>query len=129
MEESLKNKDVMVVDDDPALLSLVKRILEREGYEVIAVETGQACLDAMKKGFKGLILMDIMMPNMDGCDTIQNIVNHGYIDKNIVCMLTAKEEPDKKLNEFKEYILDYITKPFDSKELVSVVKGYLSYLK
>ena len=129
MEESLKNMNVMVVDDDPALLFHVKKILEHEGYNVHAVENGQACLDAMEKGFKGLILMDIMMPNMDGCDTIQSIVDHGYMDKNIVCMLTAKEEPDKKLNEYKEYILDYITKPFDSKELVSVVKGYLSYLK
>jgi DNA-binding response OmpR family regulator len=119
----------MVVDDDPALLNLVKRILEREGFQVHAVDSGQACLDVLKKGFKGLILMDIMMPDMDGCDTIQRIVEQGYMEKNIVCMLTAKEIPDKKLNEYKEYILDYVTKPFDVKELVSVVKGYLSYLK
>jgi CheY-like chemotaxis protein len=129
LTKDIKNKNVMVVDDDPSLLFRVKKMLEHAGYRVHAVKSGQACLDALKKGFKGLILMDIMMPGMDGCDTIQNIIKNGYLEKNIICMLTAKEEPDKKLHEFKEYILDYITKPFDNRELIDIVKGYLSYLK
>lgn len=121
-------KDVLVVDDDPALLFHVRKIFEAEGLNVRTVESGEACIEELEKGFYGLILMDIMMPRMDGWDTIQSIIKHGYTDKNIICMLTAKEEPDERLDEFKEHVLDYIRKPFDNKILISLVKRYLSLL-
>ena len=72
--------------------------------------------------------MDILMPDMDGWDTIQEIINEGFAEGNIICMLTGQEKPDSRMEEMKEYILDYLVKPFDQKQLVKIVKQYLSYL-
>lgn len=120
---------VMVVDDEPSVSRTVHRILEMAGYDVITVDNGMACLEQLAEGFKGLILMDVMMPGMDGWDTIEKIVENGYARGNIICMLTAKEKPDAKMERLKEYILDYILKPFSAKQLTDVVNEYSAYLE
>ena len=122
------NKKVLVVDDDDVVRHTVKRVLEQFDLEVTTVDSGQACLDALKEGFHGLILMDIVMPEMDGWETIEEMIKTGYTEHNIVCMLTGQETPDEKLDQLKEYVLDYIKKPFNNRELVDIVKQYLSYL-
>jgi len=121
-------KDVMVVDDDVTVLRTVKKILEFAGLKVTTVENGEDCVKAVEGGFEGLILMDVMMPGLDGWDTIQTLVDKGFVQGNIICMLTGKETPDERMNTLKEYILDYIRKPFDNQNLVQLVKEYLSYL-
>jgi DNA-binding response OmpR family regulator len=68
------------------------------------------------------------MPEMDGWDTIQNLVDKGMVKGNIICMLTGKEATDERMKMFKEYILDYIRKPFDHQKLTELVKEYLAYL-
>jgi CheY-like chemotaxis protein len=123
----MKDK-VMVVDDDPMVQVTVQRILESAGLKVTTVDSGPACIREMEKGFEGLILMDIMMPEMDGWDTIQNLVDKGMVKGNIICMLTGKEATDERMKMFKEYILDYIRKPFDHQKLTELVKEYLAYL-
>ena len=62
-------------------------------------------------------------------DSLNSIVNLGLVEGVIICMLTGKEEPDKKMNYLKEYVLDYIRKPFDYDTFVNIVKEYLSYVK
>lgn len=119
---------VLVVDDDEAIRNTVKRILEHAGLKVTTVDSGQACLDTLESGYEGLILMDVMMPGMDGWATIQALVDRGYVEGNIICMLTGKENPDPLMDNLKEYILDYIRKPFQNDTLVALVKEYLSYL-
>ena len=79
-------QEVMVVDDEEALLYSVKRILELSGLKVETVKSGRECIERLKKGFKGLILMDILMPDMDGWDTIQEIINEGFAEGNIICI-------------------------------------------
>ena len=96
---------------------------------MLTVGKGEDCIKELKKGFKGVILMDIMMPGMDGWDTIEEIVNQGCLDGNIISMLTAKDIPDKKMDDLRAYITDYITKPFDPDKLVAVVKLYFTRLK
>lgn len=120
---------VLVVDDEPMVVYSVRRILESAKIEVHAAENGTACLEELRKGFKGLILMDIMMPGMDGWDTIEQIVKEGFAEGNIICMLTGKEEPDAKMEKLKEYVLDYIRKPFDKDQLLAIVGDYLAYLE
>jgi CheY-like chemotaxis protein len=120
---------VLVVDDEPMVLYSVKRILESAKIDVETAESGQNCLEILRKGFKGLILMDIIMPGMDGWDTINAIVKEGFAEGNIICMLTGKEEPDEKMEKLKEYVLDYIRKPFQKEQLLSIVTEYLNYLK
>jgi len=119
---------VMIVDDDPMAQVTVKRILESAGLKVTTVDSGEACIREVEKGFNGLILMDIMMPGMDGWETIQSLVDRGIMKGSIICMLTGKESPDDRMKMLKEYILDYIRKPFDQKKFVRLVKEYLSYL-
>lgn len=124
----MKQKEVMIVDDDISILQTVERIMKENNIKVRTATGGKECLKELEKGFKGLILMDIVMPEMDGWDTIQEIVDRGYIDGVIISMLTGKEEPDKKMDSLKEYVLDYIRKPFGYHNFLKVVKKYLSYL-
>jgi len=119
---------VMVVDDDPMLQVTVRRILESANLKITTVDSGEACIREVENGFEGLILMDIMMPGMDGWDTIQTLVDKGLVKGNIICMLTGKETPDERMKMLKEYILDYIRKPFDQQQFVNLVKEYLSFL-
>lgn len=114
----------MVVDDDPYILITLRELFEDYGFEVYTVPNGKDCIDELKQGFKGVILMDIMMPIMTGWDTIREILKEDLYKGIIISMLTAKDLPDPDINELREYIKDYITKPFDPKELVSIVKNY-----
>jgi len=121
-------KKVMIVDDDPYILIAVQALFEPEDFKVYAVSSGKECLSELEKGFKGVILMDVMMPHMDGWATIREIVEKGYNKGNIISMLTARDEPGEKVDDLKEYVLDYIRKPFESDDLINTVKEYFSYL-
>ena len=121
-------KKVMVVDDDPSILFTVKELLEPEGYKVVAVSSGKECLKEMANGFKGVILMDIMMPGMDGWETVQRIVDGGYLGGNIIAMFTARDIADHKMEGLGKYVTDYITKPFDPEELILTIKEYSRHL-
>jgi CheY-like chemotaxis protein len=121
-------KTVLIVDDEEMVRYSVKRILEIAGFEVRTAASGPECLSLLKDGFKGLILMDIVMPGMDGWDTVKAIVEGGLFEGNLICMLTGKEIPDIKMDYLKEYVLDYILKPFESKKLVQICREYLPYL-
>ena len=112
-------KKLMIVDDDPDILITIRKIFEKEGYEVFTVDSGKDCIDELQKGFKGVILMDIMMPFMDGWDTIKQIVELGFAPDVTISIVTAKGTPHQnKINGLAPYIRDYIPKPFDIKELV-----------
>ena len=117
-------KNLMIVDDDPYILITIRELFEPLGYQVYTVNDGKTCLFELKNGFKGVILMDIMMPIMSGWDTIKEIVSQELHDGNIISILTAKGEPDSEVEEFEPYIRDYIPKPFDSRELISTVADY-----
>ena len=81
-------------------------------------------IEELEHGFKGIILMDIMMPHMDGWTTIRQIVTKGLDKGNIISMVSAKDECDWKLNDLKQYVKNYITKPFDNRQLLQIVKSY-----
>jgi len=120
---------VMVIDDDPSILITVKSILEPEGFEVVTVDSGKACIQKLQTGFHGVLLLDIMMPHMDGWDTIREIVGKGLLPGNVISMLTAKDVPDAKMDGLQQYVTDYITKPFEPERLIGAVAEYLSYLE
>jgi DNA-binding response OmpR family regulator len=126
--ENQTEKRVMVVDDARWIREGVKVIFETAGLGAIAVASGRDCIEEMAKGFRGVILMDIDMPSMDGWDTIREMVSRGYVEGNIICMLAGWDVPDEGVEGLQEHVLDYITKPFDPEELVTTVRGYLSRL-
>ncbi|KDE54682.1 two-component system response regulator, partial [Methanoculleus sp. MH98A] len=121
-EES--NRRIMVVDDDVFILEVMEELLEPEGIEVVAAESGDECIAQLADGFRGVILMDIMMPRKDGWETIQEMIDRDLMEGNVIAMLTAKDVPDVELECLKEHVIDYITKPFEPDEIVALVKGY-----
>jgi len=120
MKKSSKTKDkkvIMLVDDNPDLLYSVKKGLESLGdYEVVTVESGRKCLQLLKNIKPDLVLLDIMMPGMDGWDTCAKIKNDRKTENIPIVFLTAKTDPiSKSMGTLAS--ADYITKPFDMKVL------------
>ncbi|MDY6912710.1 MAG: response regulator [Chloroflexota bacterium] len=124
----MSNK-VMIVDDDPSILLAAKTVLELADFDVITADGGKSCLQELASGFRGVILMDVMMPKMDGWATIREIVANGYFEGNLISMLTAKDVPDLDMEGLAEYVLNYTRKPFKPQELISLVREYTSYLE
>jgi CheY-like chemotaxis protein len=120
MGESEKLK-VMVVDDNFDILLSLQTVLEMEGYEVTVAENGWKCLRELEKGFKGVIILDLMMPVMNGIETLRNMVFEGFISQNKVIVLTVKKIQGEEFDEFYKYIYEYIHKPFDLDQLLKVV--------
>jgi DNA-binding response OmpR family regulator len=116
------SKKIMIVDDDPDLLVFLRTLFEQHNFEVLAVDCGMDCLDELKRGFKGVILMDLMMPFMDGWTTIQEIIKQGF-EKNIaLSIITASGRADpEKMKGLEPFIHSYIQKPFDLERLVREV--------
>jgi DNA-binding response OmpR family regulator len=119
-------KKLMIVDDDPDILITVRELFESEGFEVYTVPCGKDCIEELEHGFKGVILMDIMMPHMDGWTTIRQIISKGLEKGNVITMISAKDECDWKFDDLKQYIKNYITKPFDNKQLLQIVNSYFN---
>ena len=113
------DKKIMIVDDDPDILVSIRTIFEKQGYEVLTVDSGSDCIEELKRGFKGIVLMDLIMPFMNGLDTLKEIIKNG-LDKDIVItILTAIGAPDyEKMKGLESYIHDYIKKPFDLEKLI-----------
>ena len=114
---------VLVVDDDPSILRLVKDKLEYAGFEVFTATSGQHALDVIeRRGLPHLAIVDINMPGMGGfefCETVQE-----YTDLPVI-LLTAIDEEDTVIQGIERYAEDYITKPFSPRELVVRVQRVL----
>ncbi len=123
------DKQIMIVDDDPSIRSTVEIVLNSKGYSISVVESGKRCLDKLREGFSGLILMDIMMPEMNGWDTIGSIEDEGLHGGNVICMLTAVHDPGPELERLTESVMDYVRKPFTSEELLETVAEYIAYVQ
>lgn len=122
-------KKVMVVDDEPDILSSLKMILEHENYEVVTVENGVKCLEAIEKGFEGVVLMDLMMPEMDGWETIKKIRDKGLMKNVAIEIITGKGTKNHNvMSELGSYIYDYMSKPLDIGKLVSSVEKCYKFL-
>jgi CheY-like chemotaxis protein len=123
----MKNS-IMIVDDNEYVRASVEIICASAELELASAESGEECLAHLEQGFRGVILMDIMMPEMDGWDTIREIVSRGLYPGNVIVMLTGMGEPDGKMDGVQEYVTDYMTKPFGPDELVASLQYYLDLL-
>ena len=128
MVEGKMEKKIMIVDDETDVLISLKTVFERNKYEVITVTNGIECIKEIEKGFKGIVLMDLMMPEMDGWETIQEIVNLG-LSKNVsIAIITGNGTKDsQKMSSLGSYVFDYMTKPLDIAQLLSIVEKYYKY--
>lgn len=116
-------KKILIVDDEEDVLSSLKMVLEKNNYDVTTVESGYDCLKEIECGFKGIILMDIMMPGMDGWETIREIVKRGLMKGLCIEIITGKGTIDRdKMVGLQSLIQDYHTKPIDIETLISSIK-------
>jgi two-component system response regulator VicR len=120
-----KKKRILHVDDEPDTLEVVKTILEKEGYEVDSVLSGKDALKKVELDNYGLLLLDIMMPDMSGWDLFTRI---SEIKKEYkVVFLTVLAISESRLNQLKDHgVIDYIKKPFDRDELVAKINKIVS---
>ncbi|HEY7563548.1 MAG TPA: response regulator, partial [Acidimicrobiia bacterium] len=116
---------ILVVDDDPDILQVVKINLQLEGYDVDTAEDGREAVDKAMVDPPQLILLDIMMPRMDGLTALRRIRAHGATGNTSVILLTARGLPEDRVRGLELGADDYITKPFDISELVARVKAVL----
>ena len=122
------NKKIMIVDDEPDILNSLKTVLVHQNYEVITVNNGFECIEKIEDGFEGVVLMDLMMPVMDGWDTIREIVNRGLIKKVAINIITGKGTKNyQKLGALGSYIYDYFPKPLEIKELITCIEKCFRY--
>ena len=115
------SKIIMVVDDEPDTVDLVKLVLETEGFEVITAYSGDECLKKLGESLPDAVLLDIMMPEMDGWEVFKKIRER--FENLPVAMLTVRNQDiDIMLGLHVLKADDYITKPFGRKDLVERVK-------
>jgi len=122
------SKRIMIVDDNEYVRASVEIICQSVQLDLTSAASGPECLELLGSGFRGVILMDIMMPDMDGWDTIREIVAKGLYSGNIIVMLTGMGEPDSKMDGLQEYVSDYMTKPFGPDQLIESLQYYLALL-
>ncbi|MBW4054958.1 MAG: response regulator transcription factor [Proteobacteria bacterium] len=120
---------IMIVDDEEMIREAAEMLFQAEGIDLVTASSGKDCLGYLESGFRGVILMDVMMPEMDGWDTIREIVGKGLFDGNVIVMLTAMDSPDDKMDGLQEYVTDYITKPFSIQSLLASIRFYGSLLE
>lgn len=113
---------IMVVDDDPNICQLIRLYLEKEGYQVEHCLDGISCIESFRSSPPNLIILDIMLPGMDGWEVCREIRKVSDIP---IIMLTAKGETFDKVLGLELGADDYIVKPFDPKELIARVKAVL----
>ncbi len=115
-------KRVLVVDDEPRMVSMIRMNLELEGFQVVEAYDGLRALDAVRTQLPDAVLLDVMMPNLDGFETLRMLREFSSVP---VIMLTAKGEEDDKVRGLELGADDYITKPFGPRELSSRVRAVL----
>ncbi len=120
-------KTIVHVEDEPEMVDLVKLILGRKGYQVIGATGGQEGLDVIREHVPDLILLDLMMPDVEGWDVYQQVRADEALKHIPVIVVTAKAQNiDKVLGLHIAKVDDYISKPFSPQELVDSIEKVLS---
>jgi two-component system alkaline phosphatase synthesis response regulator PhoP len=127
----MKKKEIkiLLVDDEPDILEIVGYNLSQEGYQIITAVNGKEAVAKAKKELPQLIIMDVMMPEMDGMEACESIRKIPELSNVIITFLTARNEDYSQVAGFDAGADDYIAKPIKPKLLVSKVKALLRRLK
>lgn len=120
--EQYHGKLILVVDDEKRMVRFIRLNLEQDGFQVISAFNGTEALDQVRRNLPNLILLDVMMPDIDGFEVLRRIREVSTVP---VIMLTAKGEEDDRVRGLELGADDYVSKPFSPRELVSRVKAVL----
>jgi two-component system, OmpR family, response regulator len=115
-------KKILIVDDEKKIVEIIKAYLEREGFQILTAFDGRTALDLALNQHPDLIVLDLMLPEISGWDVCRRIRKESEVP---IIMLTARDEVTEKIVGLEMGADDYLTKPFDPKELVSRVRAVL----
>jgi DNA-binding response OmpR family regulator len=121
-----KKTSVLVVDDDIRMLRMMRRMLELEGFQVLVASSGEASLKMFEKETPDIVLLDIMMPDMDGYAVCQRIREFSQVP---IIMVTARGDDKEKVEGLDIGADDYVTKPFSASELAARVRAVLRRIR
>jgi len=122
VDESFRNRMILVVDDEERMARFIRLNLEHDGFQVVEAFRGMKAIQVLRESLPDLVLLDVMMPDIDGFEVLRIIRESSSVP---VIMLTAKGEEDDRVQGLELGADDYITKPFSPRELVSRVKAVL----
>ncbi|MEK9164019.1 MAG: response regulator, partial [Chloroflexota bacterium] len=122
MPEPKETHRILVVDDEPRMIRFIRMNLELEGYAVFEAADGVRALQQVRDTLPDLVILDVMMPELDGFETLQDLREFSSVP---VIMLTARGEEDDRVRGLELGADDYVTKPFSPRELVSRVKAVI----
>jgi two-component system KDP operon response regulator KdpE len=118
----LTNKRILVVDDEERIIRFIRLNLEQDGFQVEEAFTGKDAMNSLRETLPDLILLDVMLPDIDGFEVLRMIRENHDVP---IIMLTAKTEEDDRVRGLELGADDYVTKPFSPRELVSRVRAVL----
>jgi two-component system KDP operon response regulator KdpE len=121
-DDQFKNRVILVVDDEERMARFIRLNLEHDGFQVVEAYRGMQAIQALRDQMPDLIILDVMMPDLDGFEVLKLIREINTVP---VIMLTAKGEEDDRVKGLELGADDYVTKPFSPRELVSRVKAVL----
>lgn len=122
VDNQFRNRRILVVDDEERMVRFIRLNLEHDGFQVIEAYRGIEAIEQIRSGLPDLVLLDVMMPDLDGFEVLSMIRETSSLP---VIMLTAKGEEEDRVTGLELGADDYITKPFSPRELVSRVKAVL----
>jgi two-component system KDP operon response regulator KdpE len=118
----LKDKLILVVDDEPRMINFMRLNLELEGMRVLSAANGREALDRIREDMPDIVLLDVMMPVMDGFETLRRLRQSSPVP---VIILTAKDDEEDRVRGLELGADDYVHKPFSQRELVSRIRAVL----
>jgi two-component system phosphate regulon response regulator PhoB len=121
--------NVLLVEDEKSIVTLIKYNLEKEGFKVFCAETGEDALKIIKEKTLDVVILDWMLPDVSGIEVCRQIKKDKKLKNVPVLILTAKGEPDDKIKGLEVGADDYVTKPFNNKELLLRIKSLIKRSK
>ncbi len=121
----MSQKRILIVDDEEHILELIKFNLEKNGFEVMTLDNGEAAIGVLQENPVDLVVLDLMLPGMDGLDVCKNIRRIDGLEKLPIIILTAKSEETDRILGLELGADDYLTKPFSVRELIARIKAVL----
>jgi twitching motility two-component system response regulator PilH len=116
---------ILIVDDSPSQLMSIRRIVEKLGHDALTAEDGAAGVEAAKRELPDLILMDVVMPNLNGFQATRSITREATTKHIPVILVTTKDQDTDRVWGMRQGARAYITKPFSEAELAEVINQYL----
>lgn len=127
-ETNQASRKVLVIDDEPGIIDIVETNLLGDGFEVVSAKDGKEGLDKVRSENPELVVLDVMMPEMDGWEVLRQMESDPNTAGIPVIMLTAKASDEDYIHGLEEGAIEYITKPFYPQELVNRIKITLMVL-